>query len=297
MKRGAPLATPSNRTCGQCEKQYTHLPKWKFGRFCSSICHGQSLRIEKACEQCGAMFLGCKRQRFCGKECVYKSHTTPNHTCAVCGIEFAHKHANGGKNVCCSRECGFKYIRQQANIGKSCYCEWKHCINCNKPFQARTPKAVTCCKVEKPEKQPRKCKDCGITVASFKHYCGVCAHLRTKTKAKAFRKANRRTLKARRRAKKKSVVNAPVSLKAIVRAHGSICHICGVQVLIGVKGGPMMPTMDHVVPLALGGWHDLLNLRVAHFICNSRKSDKYSGQLMLTYNAEGVFFETRRAVL
>ena len=75
-------------------------------------------------------------------------------------------------------------------------------------------------------------------------------------------------------------------MPAIVRAHGNKCHICGKKVNMRLKDGPMMPSMDHVVPLALGGWHDLLNLRVAHFECNRIKSDKYSGQLMLTYHAD-----------
>lgn len=244
------------------------------------MCHGRSLRREKACEQCGAIFLGYKPQRFCGKECAYKSHTTPNRICVVCGVEFAHKHTSG-KTACCSRECGWKNnigaIRDKS-YGKFCFCEWRNCINCQKPFLAKNEAKTACCTIPK-VKPTRKCKECGIEVGKFIDYCKVCCHLRKK----ARKKAGSRTAKAKRRAKKKAVVNASVSLRAIALAHGCKCHICGKKVNMRLKDGPMMPSMDHVVPLALGGWHDLLNLRVTHWQCNVIKSDKYSGQLMLTY--------------
>jgi 5-methylcytosine-specific restriction endonuclease McrA len=37
---------------------------------------------------------------------------------------------------------------------------------------------------------------------------------------------------------------------------------------------PLAPTIDHVIPLARGGWHAPDNVQAAHFLCNSRKSDR-----------------------
>ena len=89
--------------------------------------------------------------------------------------------------------------------------------------------------------------------------------------------------KSARRAKLRSVVRASsVRVADIVKAHGRRCHICNEMVSLGCKEGPQAATVDHVVPLALGGWHDLINLRITHKICNSIKSDTFSGQLMLT---------------
>ena len=34
------------------------------------------------------------------------------------------------------------------------------------------------------------------------------------------------------------------------------------------------PTIDHIIPLANGGWHEPSNVQAAHFICNSRKSNR-----------------------
>lgn len=32
-------------------------------------------------------------------------------------------------------------------------------------------------------------------------------------------------------------------------------------------------TLDHIIPLAAGGAHTYANVQLAHFLCNSRKSD------------------------
>jgi len=290
MKRGAPLATPSNRTCGGCDKQYTHLPKWRFGRFCSSICHGRSLRKEKVCKQCGIAFLGSKRQRFCGKECAYKSHTTPNRICVVCGIEFAHKHTSG-KTACCSRECGWKYnigaIRAKS-YGKFCFCEWRNCIHCQKPFLAKNEAKTACCSLPR-VKPKRTCTDCGIEIGKFQYRCQVCAHLRKKARPKPKKKktaaviAGKKAYNRKRRATKRNVVCATVTMDAVVKAHGARCHICKKKIDLSLTSGMMMPSIDHVVPLAAGGWHDVINCKPAHFICNSKKSDSFAGQMMLVY--------------
>ncbi len=39
-------------------------------------------------------------------------------------------------------------------------------------------------------------------------------------------------------------------------------------------GGPF-EEVDHVKPIAKGGWHALANLRPACFRCNNQKSDKW----------------------
>ena len=36
---------------------------------------------------------------------------------------------------------------------------------------------------------------------------------------------------------------------------------------------PLAPTIDHVVPLARGGTHEMANVQTAHFECNRLKAD------------------------
>ena len=36
---------------------------------------------------------------------------------------------------------------------------------------------------------------------------------------------------------------------------------------------PLAATLDHIVPLSCGGEHSEANVQLAHFLCNSTKSD------------------------
>lgn len=81
----------------------------------------------------------------------------------------------------------------------------------------------------------------------------------------------------RRRARK---AGAPIveiiDRDAIVLRDASICYLwCG-RVLTDDE-----ITLDHVVPLARGGWHAADNLRVACRLCNSRKGTRLLGELNL----------------
>ena len=56
---------------------------------------------------------------------------------------------------------------------------------------------------------------------------------------------------------------------------GWMCWICDEAIDRSLpRNQPMSPTIDHVVPLSLGGRHELDNLRAAHMICNSRRGTK-----------------------
>lgn len=65
-----------------------------------------------------------------------------------------------------------------------------------------------------------------------------------------------------------------VSLLAVVERDGWACWLCGVMVDQSVpRTSRMGATVDHVVPLSKGGSDELENLRLAHWICNNKKSD------------------------
>lgn len=64
-----------------------------------------------------------------------------------------------------------------------------------------------------------------------------------------------------------------------VRRRGGNCHICGQPVDYTIpyympgtrKPNPKAYVVDHVVPIAKGGKHDLSNGKAAHVSCNSQK--------------------------
>ena len=66
----------------------------------------------------------------------------------------------------------------------------------------------------------------------------------------------------------------PVDYESLFNRDDGICGICGLPVLFDKFaddnwGG----TIDHIVPISVGGKHSMANCQLAHRICNSLKSN------------------------
>lgn len=89
------------------------------------------------------------------------------------------------------------------------------------------------------------------------------------------RKQSLRASNLRKNSKRRDVpMNRKVSLELIVQRDGSDCHICNEPIDLNIASNSRMgATVDHVLPVSKGGDSSLENLRLAHWICNIRKSD------------------------
>ncbi len=77
---------------------------------------------------------------------------------------------------------------------------------------------------------------------------------------------------ARRRTRQHSAPYEVVNRLEVFERDGWRCKLCGDPVDRGAKPrSPMSATLDHVVPVALGGPHTAANVQCAHFRCNVRK--------------------------
>jgi 5-methylcytosine-specific restriction endonuclease McrA len=96
------------------------------------------------------------------------------------------------------------------------------------------------------------------------------------------RKEQRRRAKRRRRALRLGAVSEVYTLAEIAARDRATCQLCGKRVAMA-KQVPhsKAPTIDHVLPLARGGDDTRANVQLAHFLCNSLKSDGGSQQLAL----------------
>lgn len=69
-----------------------------------------------------------------------------------------------------------------------------------------------------------------------------------------------------------------ITLKRLVDRDGLTCALCGGTCDWNDKRygdcGPLYPSIDHVVPISKGGPHTWENVQVAHFKCNSDKSNQ-----------------------
>lgn len=87
----------------------------------------------------------------------------------------------------------------------------------------------------------------------------------------------------RRAARKRDAYVADVWRAAVFERDGFRCKLCGGRLAMKQKAPhPKSPTIDHVIPLSLGGTHEPANCQSAHFWCNSAKGNRGGGeQLML----------------
>jgi len=81
-----------------------------------------------------------------------------------------------------------------------------------------------------------------------------------------------------RRIRKRGAMVAPVHRAHIIERDKGICKLCDEPIDLSLTvPHPMSLTLDHIIPLARGGTHEPSNVQLAHFICNSRKSDTLAG--------------------
>jgi 5-methylcytosine-specific restriction endonuclease McrA len=93
---------------------------------------------------------------------------------------------------------------------------------------------------------------------------------------------NKRHELKRRRKVSAAMVDKDITLEKLYQRDSGYCYICGSKCDWNDKEerhgtvvcGNTYPSIDHVVPLARGGLHSWENVRLAHRICNSIKSDK-----------------------
>lgn len=120
-----------------------------------------------------------------------------------------------------------------------------------------------------------------------RHACPICGKETTNKvccSVECSKKRNNQVKETRRRIKiDGALIDNGITLQALFNRDNGVCHICGGVCDWGDKEerngtiicGNNYPSIDHVKPLSLGGLHEWGNVRLAHRLCNSIKSDKY----------------------
>lgn len=213
--------------------------------------------------------------------------------CQVCGVMFIPKQKY--RVTCCSRKCGFQYqrvIRAASRQPKFSEVYFPVCVECRNRFVATSHITKVCsdecrrayarrCSNERASKRKvileRNCKYCGRSFTPLygnrqRVYCSV----------ECKEKAIKRTQRQRHRARLRRVRIERFQTREIFIRDQWVCQICMKPTNRNkTVPHPQAPTIDHIIPLAGGGGHERRNVRCAHFMCNSLKSSKSEGQLLL----------------
>lgn len=223
-----------------------------------------SIRLGRSCEVCSDRYDATYReQRTCSRKCgvelrrrEYGTAGGPGGSeparwpsrpiwvrdCAWCSVTFIARRA---KQVTCSRTCGRKLNWARSNLAR----------------RNGATEHICACGAAVPLSR-KKCDDC-VAVA---------------------KSVQRQRKKRAERARKRGVKREPYTLAEIAARDRYRCQIpgCGKRVAM-TKAVPHLnaPTIDHVVPLAVGGDDTRANVQLAHFGCNARKCIGGSQQLAL----------------
>lgn len=236
-------------------------------QYCSSACNQRTRKarlipfIESACEYCGEPIrhrVTAKNRRFCSRECTNKYHhkraTQTLDRCVICGASIEVRQGGYGNQPTkyCSEKCRNKKKSERL----------VECIQCGRKFMAAQRKTCSneCERMIRSKTATRngKIRKC----YSNPRECGRAAVVRR-----------------RRRIRERWV--EPVTLRYLIERDGGRCQICGRKCGKTKGHHPLAPTIDHIIPLSLGGKHELKNCQLAHHKCNMMKSASPVGQQRL----------------
>ena len=220
---------------------------------------GQHRPKEKVCEWCGMAFRAeCSSARFCSLTCANKAN----------GPKTAERNRRRRKTFSCSLVwascliCGKQYIRRGQLRACSAVCA----------DEGRRRRRTV---VDAKRKTPRqfKCEECGVAVETEygdkrRRFCsGECC-------SRHNSRVSKPNARAKRRLRKSAGFVASVSKSAIWKRDHGRCQLCGEKIDRRHRAPhPLALSLDHIVPLSKGGTHEPANVQLAHFGCNSRKSD------------------------
>lgn len=216
--------------------------------------------------------------------------------CAGCGTEIVPGPRERNKKKWCSEACRVKahrnrnpeYVEKQAALAKAkhraAYVEslkdnpTTPCQHCGESLRCRRDGWAYCSKADcqsakrdaDKASKPACMTDGCERPTMAKGLCGSHYSLQ-------WRKLNpdkHLALNHRYRSNKRGAWVEDVSRKVVLERDGWICHLCE----DGIPKDVTYPhhlygSLDHVIPLSKGGTHEYANVKAAHFLCNSLKSD------------------------
>lgn len=162
--------------------------------------------------------------------------------------------------VNCGDPCRRKYCAACAREG---YLKAERAYNKTRPGNHRPAEGWLCGCGAPVNRHRQKCVDCRREVNRQRK--------RRERSSEAGRQGKQRENR-RRKAARRGVSHEPYTLAEIAKRDRRYCGLCHHRVaMTKAVPHPKAPTIDHIVPLADGGDDIKANVRLAHFLCNSRR--------------------------
>lgn len=165
---------------------------------------------------------------------------------------------------------------------------YKTCQRCGEDYKAKAIDSVHCDKcieeikrekeqLEREKDKPVKCIGCGkefIRTKISQRYCTEECYEKTYYRLKELRR--------NKRLKKNGKIDYSITLDKVIKKDCGICQLCGKPIDVNdyyrdgsgfFVAGDSYPSIDHIMPVSLGGKHVWSNVQLAHRRCNTIKGN------------------------
>lgn len=278
-----PIGVVEPGRCQWCGKPSGFLKNGRAKKWCGDYCatSASSFRLTgrvaplekqdapKMCAGCGEPLPVMKRQgnprRWCSESCRVAAYRRRN-------PEYRQRSADAARRRAAEREALKPPKPRCAHCGDEMHCRRSDVKYCGKRE----------CQAAKRAAALASAPECFVDGCSNRVRArGMCSTHYVKTWATENREkhlANVRTQGMRYRARKRGAFVENVHRDDVLERDGWRCQICGKKIpKTAAYPDPLSPSVDHVVPLSLGGKHEMKNVQAAHLICNAVKSDVGAG--------------------
>lgn len=214
--------------------------------------------------------------------------------CVVCGAPIEQKQFGRPRSKCSKRCRDLIYFDKQKRDRRSANPELytiRGCINCGDSFYAAGIRQKFCshkCRVTFAADLKRRS---GIDrSAVFFSYCPDChilmvlrAHGGINSKpCKDCRRRRNSLINARKIHVRRAAGQLTLSVFDLADRDGSFCNICKKKINMDLPGSHKWgPTIDHLLPVSMGGSNEPGNLALAHRQCNTVRGNRGAVQLLL----------------
>lgn len=234
-----------------------------------------------------------RRRKYCSRNCerLSKRKVPLLENCRGCGVALNQTLKSGRPKFYCTLKCSSdartRRLAEERRFSRPC--SW-----CGESFVGETARVKYCsteCRLEqnrksaserwKKEKESRPdfkswtCAWCDGEIVVPVSYTGH-GKYHEDCRKQAARVHNRKKTLKRQFVK----TDLRVTHEEVAERDNWICYLCGEAVDMSLpRTSKMGATLDHVVPISRGGEDSLENLRLAHWTCNVRKSNKFLEEL------------------
>lgn len=242
------------------------------------------------CQRCGKELTRKQRnnrQKYCGRDCIWPQGPVPMCRCEMCQKIF--KPISHDRITCCGKRCAALYRYWSVYVYVEKWIGWPkkfnkiyyhECGQCGDAFIGRfswqkycSDECRYCVFVEQQRHGVRRrkgykernveCMICGEPITTHRLNNNYCSDTHA-------RKASRQ----RRNKRMKGSFVEVVSINQLYDRDGGRCMLCGRRLnKIRTVPHPLAITVDHIIPLSLGGEHSYKNTQLACFMCNSIKGN------------------------